>query len=506
MSGGDFTALVDLAGERLGGAVLWANDEFFADRDNLLKSEEPVFVPGKYTDRGKWMDGWETRRRRAPGHDWCIVRLGVPGVVRGVVVDTAHFKGNYPESCSLEATSAAAESPLEALEGARWEEILPRTKLQGDTRNGFVVERAWRATHLRLRIFPDGGVARLRVHGEVLPDSRWMGGRGTEQDVDLALVENGGVVVAASDTFFGPRHALVMPGRALDMSDGWETKRTRREGPEWVVVRLATEGTIRRAEIDTWRFKGNAPESAALAVSASPDGPWDEVLARTKLLPHTRHVVDDALAPHAPARYARLSIWPDGGVSRLRLLGPPSRSGREVWGITRLNALAPDDARTELLACCGSAAWAHRMVEARPFSNLATLKQQATRAADALTERDWLEAFAAHPRIGEKTAGLRLGRSLVETRGSDARAWSAEEQSRVGSAAAVTLEALAEANRAYEAKHGFIYIVCATGKGAEEMLALMQERAQNDRRTEVVRASEEQRKITDLRLEKLVLL
>jgi allantoicase len=486
----DFTELVDLAGERLGGAVLWANDEFFADKDNLLKSEDPVFLPGKYTDRGKWMDGWETRRRRVPGHDWCIVRLGVPGVVRGVVVDTAHFKGNYPESCSLEATSAAAESTLEALEGARWDEILPRTKLEGDTCNGFAVERAWRATHLRLRIFPDGGVARLRVHGEALPDPRWMGRRGTEQDVDLASVENGGVVVAASDTFFGPRHALVMPGRAVDMSDGWETKRTRREGPEWVVVRLAAEGTIRTAEIDTWRFKGNAPESASLAVSASHDGPWEEVLVRTMLLPHTRHVVAAGIAPHAPARYARLSIWPDGGVSRLRLFGPTSRSGRETWGIARLNALAPDDARAELLACCGSAAWAQRMVEARPFSDLAALKHQASRTSDSLTERDWLEAFAAHPRIGEKKR--------------DARGWSSEEQSRVESAGPNTLEALAEANRVYEAKHGFIYIVCATGRGAEEMLALLQERAQNDRRTEVVRASEEQRKITDLRLEKLV--
>jgi allantoicase len=485
----DFARWIDLASERIGGAVLYSNDEFFADKDNLVKSEAAAFVPGKYTDRGKWMDGWETRRRRAPGHDWCIVRLGVPGIVRHVVVDTSHFKGNFPESCSLETTSAPAETPLDALEGSPWREIVRPTKLEGDRRNVLPVAHAWRATHVRLRIFPDGGVARLRLHGEALPHPRWMGRRGAEQEVDLASAENGGVVVAASDTFFGPRHALVMPGRATDMSDGWETRRTRREGPEWVVVKLAAEGTIRRIDLDTWRFKGNAPESAALSVAPAHEGPWDDILPRTKLLPHTCHVFDAAIAPHSPARFARLSIWPDGGVSRLRLFGAPSPAGREHWGIDCLNALPPDDARRELLACCGSTVWAHRMADARPFRDLAALKLEATRAGDALTERDWLEAFAAHPRIGEMRDGT----------------WSAEEQSRVGSSSTATREALAEANRAYEAKHGFLYIVCATGKSAEEMLAIVRERGQNDRKTEVARASEEQRKITDLRLEKLVL-
>jgi len=406
-------------------------------------------------------------------------------------VDTAFFKGNYPESCSLEATSAPQQATLEALEAASWHEILPRTKLEGDASNAFPIERSWRATHLRLRIFPDGGVARLRVHGQAIPEPRWLGRPGTEQDVDLAAVENGGFVVAASDMFFGPRHALVMPGRAHDMGDGWETRRTRREGPEWVVVELAAEGTLRRVEIDTGRFRGNAPESAALAVSASPEGPWHDVLARTRLLPHTRHVLDVELLPHGAARYVRMSIWPDGGVSRLRLFGTPSRAGREAWGIARLNALSPEDARVELLACCGSSAWAERMVAARPLRDLASTRAEAARAAEGLGERDWLEAFGAHPRIGEKKG--------------DARGWSAEEQSKVADADKATLDALAEANRAYEAKHGFVYIVCATGKTAEAMLALARERLQGDRAREVVRASEEQRLITNLRLEKLVL-
>jgi allantoicase len=487
----DFTELVDLAAERLGGAALFCNDEFFADKDNLLKSEPAVFIPGKYTDRGKWMDGWETRRRRVPGHDWCIVRLGVPGMVRGVVVDTSHFTGNFPESCIVEACSAPAQAPLEALECARWTEILARAKLAGNTANAFPITRGWRATHVRLRIFPDGGVARLRVHGEAIPDVRWLGRPGVEQDVDLAAVEHGGVVVAASDTFFGPRHALVMPGRAHDMSDGWETRRTRRDGPEWVLLRLATEGTIRRVEIDTWRFKGNAPESAALEVGPAADGPWTPVLARTRLLPHTRHELDHEIAAHGPARFARLSTWPDGGVSRLRLFGSPSVGGREAWGIARLNALAPEDAHADLLACCGSTEWARRMADARALRDLGHARVEAARVAEGLSEADWLEAFGAHPRIGEKKA--------------DARGWSFQEQSRVAEASRATLDALAEVNRAYEEKFGFVYLVCATGKSADELLAIARERLGGDRAGELRRAADEQRKITDLRLTKLVM-
>src|SRR5690349_12369947 len=168
----NFTDLIDLASEKVGGAVLVANDDFFAPKENLLKASEPIFVEGKYTDRGKWMDGWESRRRRTPGFDWCIIRLGLPGIVRGVIVDTSYFRGNYPEHCSLEGAVFVWLPTQEELldEAVQWVPLLRQIPLAGDTRNQFPIEDCERITHLRFKIYPDGGVARLRVYGEVVPD------------------------------------------------------------------------------------------------------------------------------------------------------------------------------------------------------------------------------------------------------------------------------------------------------------------------------------------------
>src|SRR5262245_19151164 len=205
----DFTELIDLAAERLGGSVLWATDDFFADKENLLKPTEAVFIEGKYTDRGKWMDGWESRRKRNyaastrayPEHDACIVRLGLTGRVRGFVVDTAHFKGNYPKACAIEGASIEGHPDVSELlsHQIRWTEILGRSELLGDTKNRFAIDVRERFTHLRFNIYPDGGVARLRVHGDVIPSKRWMGRRDRAELVDLAAVEHGALVVSSSD-------------------------------------------------------------------------------------------------------------------------------------------------------------------------------------------------------------------------------------------------------------------------------------------------------------------
>jgi allantoicase len=308
-----FTDLVDVAAARLGGTVLQANDEFFAPKENLLKPERPVWREGEYTDRGKWMDGWETRRRRTPGHDWCIVRLGVPAVVHGVVVDTSFFKGNYPEQCSLEACAVE-----DGAEPGGWREVLPRSPLAGDAENPFPIADRGRVTHLRFNIYPDGGVARLRVYGEPERHARLRPG----VTADLAALENGGLVVDCSDMFFGHRHNLILPGRSTHMGDGWETRRRRGPGHDWIVVRLAARGTIARIEVDTDHFKGNAPESCSVEVrDGDANEDWTTVLPRTPLAPDARHGFDLSAGP---ATHVRLAIYPDGGIARLRVIGTVS--------------------------------------------------------------------------------------------------------------------------------------------------------------------------------------
>jgi allantoicase len=329
----DFTDLIDLASERAGGAVLLANDEFFAPKEALIRSAPAEWREGVYTERGKWMDGWETRRRRTPGHDWCIVRLGFPGIVRGIVVDTSHFRGNSPESCSVEGTTVqGTPDPHAIASSATWKEIVRRSPLEGNARNLFTVSDATPFTHLRLAIYPDGGVARLRVHGEGYFDLRR---HHPGSEVDLAAAENGGQVLLCSDMFFGNRHNLIMPGRSTHMGDGWETRRRRGPGHDWTIVRLATRGTVHRVEIDTDHFKGNAPASCMVEACDAPSvpdadvqalatrlGDWRALLHETPLEPHARHRFTD-IARHGPATHVRLNIYPDGGVARMRLFGMP---------------------------------------------------------------------------------------------------------------------------------------------------------------------------------------
>jgi len=322
-----FTDLPDLAAERLGGAVIAANDEFFAPKEGLIKAGPPEWREGVYTERGKWMDGWETRRRRQPGHDWAIVRLGVPGIIRGVVIDTSFFTGNFPEQASIDACSLEGTPSADRMTGAgggiRWKPLLAKTRLKGNSANPFpIAGRGQRVTHLRLNIFPDGGIARLRVHGEAVPDESVFR---TGREVDLAALENGGVVVACSDMHYGRPQNLLQPGRSTHMGDGWETKRRRGPGHDWAIVRLARRGVIERVELDTDHYKGNAPGRAMLEYTDA--GPsfdagkarWRVLLPKTAVEPHARHHWDRGTA--GAATHVRLNIYPDGGVARLRLFG-----------------------------------------------------------------------------------------------------------------------------------------------------------------------------------------
>ncbi len=326
-----FAGLMDLAAEAVGGRVLWANDEFFAEKENLLKPGRGVFIAGKFTERGKWMDGWETRRKRVPGYDSAVLKLGLPGVIRGVNVDTNHFLGNFPEYCSVDACELEgdAQPSFDQLPGS-WTEIVPRTKLQGGTQNFIAVSSDRRWTHLRLNIFPDGGVARFRVHGEVRPDLQRMRAEGL---VDLASAVNGGTVVQANDSFFSTKDNLILPHRAANMGEGWETRRKRVPGFDWIVVKLAAPGTIEKVEVDTAHFKGNFPDTCSLEGVAldvplldfanAQSLPWKELLPRTKLQAHHQHFYEAELREKGPFTHVRLNIFPDGGVSRLRLWGRP---------------------------------------------------------------------------------------------------------------------------------------------------------------------------------------
>jgi allantoicase len=494
----DFTDLVDLASERVGGRALMANDEFFAPKENLLKPAKPVWIEDKYTERGKWMDGWETRRRRTPGFDWCIVQLGIPGILRGVVVDASYFKGNYPEHCSIEACALKDGASVEELssDAVCWTEVLPKSALKGDTQNRFAIGDPHRYTHLRFNIYPDGGVARLRVRGEALPDWKRVLAEGA--CIDLAAAVNGGRVLDASDMFFSAPQNLLMPGRSSHMGDGWETKRRRGPGHDWVVIRLGIAGVLSQVEVDTSHFKGNFPESCSLEVSDTAGGAaqrdWKEVLPRTLLQADSVHRLE--ITGSTAAARVRFNIYPDGGVARLRIFGAPTREGRIAEGLRWLNALPDDAARASLLNCCGSSAWAQSVAARRPFCDAAQLFGAAREVWEKLGKDDWLEAFSHHPKIGERKAA---GGQTAGT-----QRWSEQEQRAVSGSAPHLREELANANQTYQARFGYIFIVYASGKSTEEMLALLHERLKNDPETELRTAAGEQQKITRLRLEKML--
>ena len=334
------TGLPDLASRLLGGGVVYANDEFYAPADSLVDPAPPSFTPATFGARGQVYDGWETRRRREPGFDQAIVRLGAPGVVHRVVIDTAHFTGNYPPYASVDGLGAEGYPAPAELRDAEWIPLVPRSPLQGSTRNEFTVDSPHRLTHVRLSIYPDGGVARLRVHGEVVPDPRLLcGGL-----VDLAALEHGGTVAECSDEFYGAPDNLIQPGLARTMGEGWETRRRRDSGNDWVVIRLAAPGRIRLAELDTSHFKGNSPGAVSLHGRNGDTGGWFPLLPeRVPVQPDTRHrfPVTDARV----ATQVRLDVFPDGGLARLRLPGEIAAEDLTELGRRWWRLLPPEHAR-----------------------------------------------------------------------------------------------------------------------------------------------------------------
>lgn len=348
---------VNLASRALGSAVVWANDEFFGMKENLVTDDPPTFRPHTFNLKGQIVDGWETRRRRgAPPsgsgsdsgveagvgaeYDSAIVRLGAPGLIRGVTVDTSFFVGNFPPECSVQAADVRGfPSPRELLD-AEWTTIVARRKLEGDTRNFFPIDARSesgaagggtvaglltrrRFTHVRLNNIPDGGIARLRVHGRVLPDPEFTVGA----QCDLAAARNGGRIVASSNAFFSPATAALMPGESRVMGEGWETARRRDDGNDWIEVELVGEGIARIVEIDTANYVGNAPDRVTLR-GRTGSGPWFELIPETRVQPDTLHRFRiEGAGAACPATHLRLDTFPDGGVARLRAHGELTERG-----------------------------------------------------------------------------------------------------------------------------------------------------------------------------------
>ncbi|MDH3531401.1 MAG: allantoicase [Gammaproteobacteria bacterium] len=320
-----FREWIQLQQPRLGTRVTYATDEFFGARERLIDPAAPVFIDDKYDEHGKWMDGWETRRRRTAGHDHCIIRLGVPGVIHGVDIDTSFFTGNYAPEASIDACVSEDDVP-----DGEWVELLARTRLHGDAHHYLAIDDDSIWTHLRLNIYPDGGVARLRVFGEVRPAPA--AGSGV---IDLVALENGGRAIACSDEHYGSMHNLNLAGRGKNMGDGWETARRRGPGNDWVILALGHPGTIERVEVDTAHFKGNYPDRVSLEAALFADGEavsvdskrWQTLLPETKLEMDRQHQFAAELAAIGPVSHVRMSIYPDGGVSRLRLFGRPNTAG-----------------------------------------------------------------------------------------------------------------------------------------------------------------------------------
>jgi len=491
----EFSELLDLASERVGGQVIAANDDFFAPKENLIKAEKPVWIKDKYTDRGKWVDGWETRRRRTPGHDWCILKLGLAGMISKFIVDTTYFTGNYPEACSIDGCALEqGEDPV--TDDVVWSEILPMSALKGDAETFFAILGSFRYTHLRLNIYPDGGVARLRAHGEAIPD--WRNLSNAVDELDLAAVEHGGRILDCSDKFYGAPQNLLLPGRSTGMHDGWETRRRRGSGHDWAMIRLGVAGLISSVEVDTSYFKGNYPESCSLEACTIADGndavdaQWSELLPRTKL--EADSVRRFKLSPNCTATHVRFNMYPDGGVARLRIYGHPDAEALAWARLRWLNSLPGNAARKVLLNCCGSTKWCDAVLSQRPFASVHQLLDVAERSGEALDAEDWKQAFAAHPQIGAKKMAATV----------QSQRWSEEEQAGAAAASNAVQKNLLQRNQEYYSRFGYIFITCASGQSGEKIVATLEQRLHNDPTTELKVAAGEQRKITKLRLQQLL--
>ncbi len=318
--------LTNLASPKIGTKIIEVSDDFFGKASRMLDDKEPVFIEDKYDEHGKWMDGWESKRRRDGGNDWAIIALGSPGIISEIDIDTSFFTGNFPPFASIEGLC----SDQKPSKDSDWIEILSKKSLKGDSGNKFKVKSKTKVNYIKLQIFPDGGVARIRLFGEV--KLNWDIYKNKNDLIELSSLKLGGSIVAYNNAHYGDVSALLSDGRGKTMGDGWETRRRREPGNDWIIIKLATKGSIKKIEIDTAHFKGNYPDQASVQVSNFDENKgleeiinnsenWKYILEKSKLQPDNIHnyKVDDTLIEGVT--HVRLNIYPDGGVSRLRIFG-----------------------------------------------------------------------------------------------------------------------------------------------------------------------------------------
>jgi allantoicase len=321
---------INLAMPERGAAICSVSDEFFAPAKRMLSAQAPLFIPDRFDQHGKWMDGWESRRKRIAGHDFCVLRI-CTGVIRGIEIDTSHFTGNFPPAASIEACFVKTDPD----ENTSWTELVKKSELEGDSQRFFPISNDNQWSHIRLNIFPDGGIARLRVFGEAaLVETA----SDRDQWIDLVSSAAGGRALKCNNMHFGDMCNLLSTRPVANMGDGWETRRRRQPGNDWVILALGQTGRIFRVEVDTAFFRGNYPARCSLkgaipgtnADFVSESAHWAEILPVMALGPDQLHVYESQLRDAGHVTHVRFDIYPDGGVARLRLLGLPT--GLQVSG------------------------------------------------------------------------------------------------------------------------------------------------------------------------------
>ena len=315
--------LINLAQTRLGTKIVYKTDEFFAPASRILNPTPPVFKEGVFDKHGKWMDGWETRRKRGSGHDYLILKLGKPGRIKKVDIDTSFFNGNQPNKVSLQACISRQNLPNKK---TKWTTILNKKKTKPNSHHFFGISNKLVFTHVKLNIFPDGGVARLRIFGELVVSKL------KSKTINLTSVLNGAVPIVCNNEHFGKAENILAPGKGINMGDGWETRRSRGKNFDWLIIRCATAAKVNKIQIDTHHFKGNYPNQCSIQASLIKGKPsakkilamskkWKQLLNKVKLKAHKKHNFKNKLIKKNKINYIRINIFPDGGISRIRLLG-----------------------------------------------------------------------------------------------------------------------------------------------------------------------------------------